>query len=255
MSHQLSENGFDDMDRIMSQIDSSAFKSKRSNGAMEVMVEELDTIDMAMSQIDTELLYPEEVEELNDCDIYDEQNIPDVLMEKYEEAVNEVDEELVEKMQREPDVEFDPSQIPEELLAEYEKAVDGILPVRSTNRYIQAYNDFRKWQASYGIHSFNEKVIMAYFSVKSKMYKPPTLWSIYSMLKKTLICKHNIDLTKYCQLRAFLKTNADGYHGTKSKVFTPANLYKFFVEAPNTVYLGMKVRRTRISFTIRAYFW
>ncbi|KAG4071986.1 hypothetical protein HA402_016226 [Bradysia odoriphaga] len=58
------------------------------------------------------------------------------------------------------------------------------------------------------------------------------------MLKKTLICKHNIDLSQYCQLRAFLKTNADGYQSVKSKVFTPADLHKIFV---NVVYLGMKV--------------
>lgn len=61
------------------------------------------------------------------------------------------------------------------------------------------------------------------------------------MLKKTLIVKHNVDLKTYCRLRAFLKTNSDGFQSKKSLVFAPEDLKNFIVDAPNLTYLGMKV--------------
>lgn len=85
------------------------------------------------------------------------------------------------------------------------------------------------------------KVLMAYIIGASRKFKPPTLWSIYSMLKKTILIKQQIDLTKYCRLRAFLKTKSDGYVSKKANVFTPEEVNRFIVEAPNHLYLGMKV--------------
>lgn len=61
------------------------------------------------------------------------------------------------------------------------------------------------------------------------------------MLKKTLICKHNVDLKEYCRLRAFLKTNADGFVSKKTLTFTPDEVRKLIVEAPDVTYLAMKV--------------
>ena len=175
MAEQLNKSDFDEMDIVMSQIDTRIFENISATGGSEqhdkAIVKEMlgdDAIDEVMSQINTEVIY---------------QSIPEELIEKYEEAMNEIDDEIVEEMQQEPDVVVDPSAIPEELLAEYEKA---LLPVKSTDRYLYAYNIFRKWQASYGTESFDEKVILAYFSVSSEKYQPPTLWSMYSMLKKTL---------------------------------------------------------------------
>jgi len=82
---------------------------------------------------------------------------------------------------------------------------------------------------------------MAYFSEASSKYKPTTLWSMYSMLKKTVIVKHNVDFKNYCRLRAFLKTNADGHQSKQSLVFTPDEIHKFIVKAPNVSYLATKV--------------
>lgn len=189
MAQQFSGSGVDDMDVIMSQIDARIFENNSANvGPMQkdkdfvknLMGEALDTIDEAMSQIDTETLFNQMVE----VDAHGEQNIPTALMEKYEDAINEIDEEMVEQMEQEPDVDVDPSDIPQELLAEYDKAVDGILPVKSTDRYLQAYHVFRKWQASHGTESFHEKVILAYFSVSSEKYKPPTLWRFIKNAKE-----------------------------------------------------------------------
>lgn len=36
-------------------------------------------------------------------------NIPEALMEKYEEAMNKIDDEMVEQMKQEPDVDVNPS--------------------------------------------------------------------------------------------------------------------------------------------------
>ncbi|KAJ8912823.1 hypothetical protein NQ315_014406 [Exocentrus adspersus] len=50
---------------------------------------------------------------------------------------------------------------------------------------------------------------------KSKTLKPPTLWSIFSMLKSTLNLKENIDLRKFPKLVPYLKNKAVGYRGKK----------------------------------------
>lgn len=64
---------------------------------------------------------------------------------------------MVAHMKHESDVDVGTSEIPEELLAEYEKAIGGILPVKSTDRYIQAYNVFRKWQSFHGTGASTKK--------------------------------------------------------------------------------------------------
>lgn len=154
-------------------------------------------------------------------------------------------------MENEPD---DDAYLPAEISEEFQNAMDEILPAKSRDRYLQAYDVFVKWQESHGVRSFSEKVVMAYLIVASRKYKPPTLWSIYSMLKKTFIVKQNIDMTKYCRLRAFLKNKSDGYESKKSNVFTPDEINKFFVEAPNSRYLGMKVCTYTMNELLRSIF-
>lgn len=83
---------------------------------------------------------------------------------------------------------------------------------------------------------------MAYFLEAGEKYKPSTLWSMYSMLKKTLICKKNIDISSYCQLIAWFKKKSDGFESKKSSVFTSEEINRFVVEAPNVSHLGMKVK-------------
>lgn len=82
---------------------------------------------------------------------------------------------------------------------------------------------------------------MSYFNEAGKKYKPTTLWSMYSMLKKTIILKHNIDISKYCQMITFLSAKSDGYHSKKSEVLTKKQINEFLVNAPNIRYRGMKV--------------
>ena len=62
------------------------------------------------------------------------------------------------------------------------------------------------------------------------------------MLKSTLrINKEKIDIEKYNQLSAFLKSNSRGYRCTKAKPFTREEVYRFLQDAPNDRYLAHKV--------------
>lgn len=221
----------DEMDEIMSQIDTKAMQQHEDS---------MDEMDLAMSQIDTDQLQPE----------IDDSDVPQDLSDEYDAAISTISEEIVNQVQQEDDVEHE---IPAELLEDYHRAMDQIVPTKSGNRYIQAYDVFRKWQADHRTKSFDEKVLLAYFGAASKGYKPPTLWSMYSMLKKTLLCNHNVDLVKYCRLRAFLKMKSDGYTPKKANVFEPEDLCKFFTEAPNDVFLGMKVNSKEKSFAFGSF--
>lgn len=227
----LSENDTDEYDEIMSQIDMESLYE------MELKVDEMDEI---MSQMDIESL--NEPEKKFDTDDGDEAGVPQELLDQYKEAMNGIEDDLILQMEEEEDTESDLSlELSPELLQEYEKAMNAILPKKSSARYEQAYDVFRKWQKSKRTTSLDEKVIMVYFFEGSSKYKLSTLWSMYSMLKKTLIVKHNVDLHKYCQLRAFLKTNGDGFQSKKSLVFTPEDVKKFIVDAPDVPYLVTKV--------------
>lgn len=275
---EVNEKGIelDEMDIIMSQIDDNALQNINlydgnvsivghglaaevaSNCAAEVNegASDLDEMDIIMSQIDDNALqnnnlcdgnvwivgHGSATEVASNCPAEELETIasemPDELLDDYRSAINELDEEMVNGMKNEPD---EVEELPPELLEEFQSAMDQILPVKSGNRYLQAYEVFRKWQDSYGIRNITEEIVMAYFVRASRKFKPPTLWSMYSMLKKTFIVKHNIDLKSHCRLRAFLKTKADGYIGKKANVFTQDEIHRFLMEAPNHVYLGMKV--------------
>jgi hypothetical protein len=65
----------------------------------------------------------------------------------------------------------------------------------------------------------NEKVLLAYFENMSKMYKSSNLWAFYS-IRAMISMKKNVDISKYGQLIAFLKRQAEGYKPKKSKIFS-----------------------------------
>jgi len=61
------------------------------------------------------------------------------------------------------------------------------------------------------------------------------------MIKLVLKVKHNIDIHKFYKLTAFLKKANDGFRPKKSKVLEREEVEKFLSEAPNGVYLMLKV--------------
>lgn len=130
---------------------------------------------------------------------------------------------------------------PPEILEAAKNAESNLLPKKSHSTYELTYQRFMEYRLKNNIGSFSEHVLMAYFDDLSKKMKSSTLWSIYSMLKSTLNIKHNVDLTKYLKLKAFLKRSADGYVAKKSRTFEKEHVQKFLLEAPDDIYLSTKV--------------
>jgi len=117
----------------------------------------------------------------------------------------------------------------------------NLLPEKSKERYILAYEKILNMEKKNKTKSWSENVLLTYFSNLSKEIKPSTLWSVYSMLKTTINMKHNINIGTYPKLQTFLKRKSTGFKSKKSKVLTSTDIKKFIDEAPNIQYLVTKV--------------
>lgn len=134
---------------------------------------------------------------------------------------------------------------PPELVALAVSTTANLLPTKSKDVYLQQYNLLMNWREKKCTISFSENVILAYFSELSKTMKSSTLWKVYSMLRTTVGIKHNIDLSKYSKLRAFLKKESQGFTAKKSRTLTGEEVNKFLTIAPDTIHLGTKVKETK----------
>ena len=126
-------------------------------------------------------------------------------------------------------------------------AANNLLPEKSKDRYENQYTIFKTWCADNEVKNITENVVLAYMSEKSKMLRPSSLWSIYSMLKTTIRIKENITIENFPKVIAFLKKANAGYKPKKSNVLTRENINTFLQNAPNKQYLMIKV----IYFNIR----
>lgn len=118
----------------------------------------------------------------------------------------------------------------------------SLLPEKSKMRYNQMYDAFAKWCLTKDIKKTTENVMMAYFMERSEVLKSPaSLWSEYSMLKLTISIQQNEDISKFKRLKAFLKRKNDGYQPRTSKIFKREEIEKFIAEAPDEIYLLMKI--------------
>ena len=117
------------------------------------------------------------------------------------------------------------------------------LPQKSGNRYLLAYNVYKKWKQDNqtNLSSCEENNLVVYFKGLQQKLKPSTIWSLYSMLKSTLNTRDNIDISKFARLRSLLKKFSVGYKPTQSKTFTWSEIEKFLNEAPDQLYLARKV--------------
>lgn len=131
--------------------------------------------------------------------------------------------------------------LPESILAASKEAILQLLPAKSYSRYMNAYDKFVKWQELQKTGSFCEEVLLAYLLELSQKLKPSTLWSIYSMMKSTIICHHNVNIADYSKLGNFLKRQMDGFKSKKSNAFTAEEIKLFLEEAPDYQYLAVKV--------------
>lgn len=131
--------------------------------------------------------------------------------------------------------------IPMEILESAESAKLELLPTKSKKLYEKTYNEFIKWRNENNVKVITEDILLGYFFEKSKNRKPSSLWSYYSMLKSTLNLYNNINISKFPKLIAFLKRKNDGYKPKKSKILNRDEIELFLKEAPDNVYLMMKV--------------
>lgn len=75
----------------------------------------------------------------------------------------------------------------------------------------------------------------------TETYKPSSLWSFFSMLKLTVQQHNNINID-YPRLNSFLKKYKTGFVQKKSLIFDPEDVRRFLDEAPDSMYLHVKVR-------------
>uniref|UniRef100_A0A2S2QH90 Uncharacterized protein n=1 Tax=Sipha flava TaxID=143950 RepID=A0A2S2QH90_9HEMI len=73
----------------------------------------------------------------------------------------------------------------------------NLLPEKSKERYIMAYEKLLKLRKINKTKLFSENVFLTNFNKLSTEIKPSTLWSIYSMLKSMKNMKHNINVGTY----------------------------------------------------------
>lgn len=112
----------------------------------------------------------------------------------------------------------------------------------SNERHYEAYADFATWKISKNTKSNSQTVLLAYFYEISKRLVPSSLWAHHSMLKNTIKVKDNIDIGEYHQLTGFLKAKSRDYNVLKAKVFGDSEVKRFVSEAPDYLWLDVKVR-------------
>lgn len=139
---------------------------------------------------------------------------------------------------------------PPDILAQATNASNNLLPEKSKTKYEIVYKKFMDWRTENNIHSFSENVLMAYFGKIAIQFKPSSLWSIYSMLRSVISIKNDVNIANYPKLRAYLKRQSDGFKSKKSKTFSAQDINKFLVEASDTEFLFMKVRKLNMIFAL-----
>lgn len=117
-----------------------------------------------------------------------------------------------------------------------------LLPKQSKEVYEEAYRKFVEWKsANKAITS--ENCLKVYFKDLMEIYKPSTIWSIYSKLKSTIQIYEHIAIENFKELAALLSQNSRGYQGKKSKIFTTEQINTFLETAPDEIYLSYKVNK------------
>lgn len=143
--------------------------------------------------------------------------------------------------------------IPQDVLDDAREATTLLIPEKSRKVYDRTYHSFKKILEEKRIKKISENVLLGYFN---KLKRPPhamvpgSLWSTYSMLKKTLNVYDNINIEKFSRLSLFLSGNerVSTHKKKKAHVFTEDEIAKFLQEAPDCMYLPAKVSKFNTLF-------
>lgn len=141
----------------------------------------------------------------------------------------------------------------EQVIRDFEKEAQLVieaesLPKKSVDRYYLVYKTFLKWKDENKANSFEESVLICYFSDLQKKVCPSTAWSVWSILKKMLNTKHNVDISKFYKLKGILQLNSKNYKPKKSLVLSWDHIMNFLKKASDHTYLGAKVLINIIIF-------
>ncbi|XP_057319465.1 uncharacterized protein LOC130663914 [Microplitis mediator] len=117
------------------------------------------------------------------------------------------------------------------------------LPKKSADRYILNYETYKNWQKEHesSLSNSEESNLIVYFKELTKKLSPSTIWGIWSMLKKTLNTRENIDISKFQNLKSLVKGNSKSYKSKKSLVLKWDEIMKFMNDAPDKTHLDKKV--------------
>lgn len=136
--------------------------------------------------------------------------------------------------------------------------VQNLLPTKSRIKYEKSYKKFENWCYEHKVQNYTENVFLGYFSELANKFKmkSSTLWSEYSMLKAVVNIKKGDDIGKFSKLRAFLKKQGENYTPKKSRVLTKENFDKFMRDAPDEMYLAVKVNFLyKLKKSVSIFIW
>uniref|UniRef100_A0ABD2WJ35 Uncharacterized protein n=1 Tax=Trichogramma kaykai TaxID=54128 RepID=A0ABD2WJ35_9HYME len=121
------------------------------------------------------------------------------------------------------------------------------LPKKSSDRYLLVYNTYKDWKKENCklLSSSEENNLIVYFTELKSKLKPPTLWSIWSTLKKTLGTRDDINLENFLSLKSIIKANFKSYKPKKSALLRWEHITKFMDTAPDFDYLSLKCHQSR----------
>lgn len=136
---------------------------------------------------------------------------------------------------------YDYNNTPEEIAETAKQVSLNLLPDKSKKKYERSYELFSSWCVSKKVTKLSENVLLAYFAEQSKVMKSSTIWSCYSMLKKTIQVKHDVNISSYKKLIAYLKKLSVGYEPKKSMTLSKDEVETFIKNAPDETYLMKKV--------------
>ena len=83
-----------------------------------------------------------------------------------------------------------------------EAVCNELLPAKSGHLYIKEYDKFTNWRNNVNcVGEITENSLLAYFMHITSIRKASSFWSIYSMLRSTILVKHRVNIANFSQFQ------------------------------------------------------